>query len=66
MLRREYDNVFMVLLAMFLPDSASDSAAQGRFALGHWWSLALAIGFFVWLVLRTLKRHTRLLRVAGR
>jgi protein-S-isoprenylcysteine O-methyltransferase Ste14 len=65
-LRREYNNVFSVVLAMFLLDSASESAAQGRFALGHWWSLALAIGFIAWLVLRTLKRHTELLRVAGR
>lgn len=65
-LRREYNNVFSVVLAMFLLDSASESAAQGRFALGHWWSLALAIGFLAWLVLRTLKRHTEVLRVAGR
>jgi protein-S-isoprenylcysteine O-methyltransferase Ste14 len=65
-LRREYNNVFSVLLAMFLLDAASDSAAQGRFAPGHWWVIALAIGFLAWLVLRTLKRHTELLRVAGR
>jgi protein-S-isoprenylcysteine O-methyltransferase Ste14 len=65
-LRREYNNVFSVLLAMFLLDAASDSAAQGRFALGHWWVITLAIGFLAWLVLRTLKRHTELLRVAGR
>jgi protein-S-isoprenylcysteine O-methyltransferase Ste14 len=65
-LRREYNNVFSVVLAMFLLDSASESAAQGRFALGHGWSLALAVGFLAWLVLRTLKRHTELLRVAGR
>ena len=65
-LRREYNNVFSVLLAMFLLDSASDSAAQGRFALGHWWSIALVVGFLAWLLLRTLKRHTKILRVAGR
>jgi protein-S-isoprenylcysteine O-methyltransferase Ste14 len=65
-LRREYNNVFSVLLAMFLLDSASDSAAQGRFALGHWWSIALVVGFLAWLLLRTLKRHAKILRVAGR
>lgn len=65
-LRREYNNVFSVLLAMFLLDAASESAAQGRFALGPWWVVALAVGFVAWLVLRTLKRHTELLRVAGR
>lgn len=65
-LRREYNNVFSVLLAMFLLDAASESAAQGRFALGPWWVVALTVGFVAWLVLRTLKRHTELLRVAGR
>jgi protein-S-isoprenylcysteine O-methyltransferase Ste14 len=65
-LRREYNNVFSVLLAMFLLDAASDSAAQGRFTLGPWWVVALAVGFIAWLVLRTLKRHTEVLRVAGR
>jgi protein-S-isoprenylcysteine O-methyltransferase Ste14 len=65
-LRREYNNVFSVLLAMFLLDAASDSAAQGRFTLGPWWGIALAVGFVAWLVLRTLKRHTEVLRVAGR
>ncbi|MFL6592293.1 MAG: methyltransferase family protein [Luteimonas sp.] len=65
-MRREYNNVFSVVLAMFLLDSASDSAARGHFTLGHWWSIALVAGFFGWLVLRTLKRHTRILRVAGR
>ncbi|NUS38788.1 MAG: DUF1295 domain-containing protein [Lysobacter sp.] len=65
-LRREYNNVFSVLLAMFLLDTASESAVRGRFALGPAWSLALAAGFIGWLVLRTLKRHTEVLRVAGR
>ncbi|HSR65035.1 MAG TPA: isoprenylcysteine carboxylmethyltransferase family protein [Xanthomonadaceae bacterium] len=65
-LRREYNNVFSVLLAMFLLDAASESAARGHFALGPAWSCALAAGFLAWLVLRTLKRHTEVLRVAGR
>ena len=65
-LRREYNNLFSVVLAMFLLDSASESAAQGRLALGHWWALALGVGFVAWLILRTLKRHTQVLRVAGR
>jgi len=65
-LRREYNNVFSVVLAMFLLDSASDSAAHGHFTLGHWWSIALVVGFLAWLLVRSLKRHTKIFRVAGR
>lgn len=65
-LRREYNNVFSVVLAMFLLDTAAESAVRGRFVVGPAWSLALAAGFIAWLVLRTLKRHTEVLRVAGR
>ena len=65
-LRREYNNGFSVILAMFLLDAAGASAARGQLALGPAWSLALVAGFLAWVVLRTLKRHTALLRVAGR
>lgn len=65
-LRREYNNAFSVVLAMFLLDTASDSMAEHRFDPGHWWLIALAAGFVAWFVLRTLKRHTELLRVEGR
>jgi len=65
-LRREYNNYFGVALAMFLLDAASDSAAQHRFTTGYWWDRALILGLVAWLVLRTLKRRTEVLRVSGR
>jgi protein-S-isoprenylcysteine O-methyltransferase Ste14 len=65
-LRREYNNVFGVVVAMFLLDAASDSAAQHHVAVGRWWSLAFIAAFLLWLVLRTLKRRTEVLRVSGR
>ena len=65
-LRREYNNFFSVVLAMFLLDVISDSVVEGRLALGQFWPPALATGFVIWLALRTLKRRTNLLRVDGR
>lgn len=65
-LRREYNNAFSVILAMFLLDTISDSVAERRVDFGRAWLVALAIGFVVWLVLRTLKRRTEWLRVEGR
>jgi protein-S-isoprenylcysteine O-methyltransferase Ste14 len=65
-LRREYNNVFSVIVAMFLLDTISDSVAEGRVDFGRAWLLALAIGFVAWIVLRTLKRRTQWLRVEGR
>jgi protein-S-isoprenylcysteine O-methyltransferase Ste14 len=65
-LRREYNNVFGVVLAMFLLDAASDSAAQHRLTTGYWWDRLMIVGFVLWFALRTLKRRTEILRVAGR
>lgn len=65
-LRREYNNGFGMVLAMFLLDTVSDSAARGRFFVGRWWLAALLASAVAWLVLRTLKRHTEWLRVQGR
>ena len=65
-LRREYNNAFGVLVAMCLLDAASDSAAQHRWTTGYWWDRLLLVGFVAWIVLRTLKRRTAILRVSGR
>lgn len=65
-LRREYNNFFGVALTMFILDAASDSAAQHHFTVGHWWARLLVLGFVAWVVLRTLKRRTEILRVLGR
>ena len=66
MLRREYNNAFSVVLAMFILDTASDSVVAHRFGPGRLWLCALAVGFVAWIALRTLKRHTEWLRVPGR
>ena len=65
-LRREYNNAFSVVLAMFILDTASDSVVAHRFGPGRLWLCALAVGFVAWIALRTLKRHTEWLRVPGR
>lgn len=65
-LRREYNNAFSVVAAMFLLDAAGDSSAAHHLTLGHVWTPTFVVALVVWLVLRTLKRRTGVLRVAGR
>ncbi|AXK71186.1 hypothetical protein DWG18_02050 [Lysobacter sp. TY2-98] len=65
-LRREYNNVFSVALAMFVLDVASESTVQGRLSVGPIWTIAVLVGLAAWLILRTLKRRTSILRVQGR
>ena len=65
-LRREYNNVFGVLLVMALFKSDESFFTTGEFSPGFAWTLTLAVGGCCWLLLRTLKRNTEWLRVEGR
>lgn len=65
-LRREYNGFFAVFVAMFLLDVARNAARSGRLAADQRWLILLGLSMAVWLVLRSLKRYTRLLRVKGR
>jgi len=65
-LQREYNAFILILGVFFLDDLIGDSFAEKRFHLGYaWFSLFLA-GFAIFAVLRTLKKRTKLLQVAGR
>lgn len=65
-LRREYNNFFGVAFTMFILDAASDSMAQHHLTVGHLWVRLVAFGFVFWILLRTMKRKSELLRVPGR
>ena len=65
-LRREYNGFFAVFLAMFLLDIARNEARSGRLVADPRWLVLLGLSMAVWLVLRSLKRYTELLRVKGR
>jgi protein-S-isoprenylcysteine O-methyltransferase Ste14 len=64
--RREYSGLFAIVLAFALLQQGLDDIEQRDFVLNRVWALLLAAAALVYLTLRTLKRHSRLLHVPGR
>ncbi len=66
-LKREYNGVALVLLVFPIIELGSDYFGEGE-AFGYWlrtdthWALMFAGGVVLFFTLRTLKKHTRLLR----
>lgn len=65
-LRREYGGFFAVIAVMFIFEMIGEFFAEGEFDFDLEWIVLLGIGFIVWVILRTLKKHTTLLNVKGR
>jgi len=65
-LRREYTGVMLVIGGFSVLDAVADSLEEGRLKVDWVWVGMFAGAVLAYLVLRTLKKHTRLLRVAGR
>ena len=70
-LRREYNGFYLIVITFTLIELVSDLAIEKEsFSTWverdwDWWGL-FAVGTLVFLTLRFLKKHTRVLRVAGR
>jgi len=65
-LRREYNNFFGIVFMLFLIKSVGGYFARGSFLPAPIWCGFFAVGFLIWIVLRTVKRNTEWLRVEGR
>jgi protein-S-isoprenylcysteine O-methyltransferase Ste14 len=65
-LRREYNGFFAAVIVMFLLEVVGDIFSQGAFDFDLGWILLVGISFALWIVLRSLKKYTRLLKVEGR
>ncbi len=65
-LSREYNAFFVITTFFSMADLAFESLAAGRLTMDPVWSGAFVTGIVVLLFLRTLKRHTGILRAAGR
>ena len=65
-LKREYPAFSGILFTLFALEVVGDVAAQGHFELDTFWMILLVIGASAHLILRTLKKHTRLLHEPGR
>ena len=65
-LRREYNGFFAFILAMFVLETYGEWVVNGQFTLRLPWIIIVGIGFVSWMILRTLKKKTKLLNVEGR
>ena len=65
-LRREYNGFFAIVVVMFLFEMIGDIYYLGSIDFDRGWILLLSIGFILWVLLRSLKKYTKLLNVEGR
>jgi ABC-type bacteriocin/lantibiotic exporter with double-glycine peptidase domain len=65
-LKREYNGFFVIILSMFSLEIIGNIFADGKLEIDLTWSVILAVGFVVWMTLRTLKKKTTILNVEGR
>ncbi|CAE7223658.1 mam4 [Symbiodinium necroappetens] len=65
-LKREYSGFFAVVLIMFCLEIIGDYVVLNELTVDPVWLVAFGIAAAIYLTLRTLKRRTRVLRVAGR
>jgi protein-S-isoprenylcysteine O-methyltransferase Ste14 len=65
-LKREYSGFFGIIAAIVLFDYAREAIAEGETQIGLGWFALFCVGAVVYVVLRSLKRHTELLDVPGR
>lgn len=61
-LRREYTTVLLIVVAMTSFEVLGNFAIQGRLSIGPLWRLLLGFAALQYLVLRSLKKHTQLLK----
>jgi protein-S-isoprenylcysteine O-methyltransferase Ste14 len=64
-LKREYSGLFALVATFFVMDQGRDYLAEGA-RLDTAWLLFFIAGAAIYLTLRTLKKHTGLLNIAGR
>jgi Zn-dependent protease len=65
-LRREYTGLFAVILALTAMETTGDLLAEGEVVIGAGWAAVFALGLAIYLILRSLKKYTRLLHEPGR
>ena len=65
-LRREYNGFITIIAIMFILETVGDIFSQKQFELNAGWLIILGVSFIIWLILRSLKKYTRILNVEGR
>lgn len=65
-LKREYTAFFVITISFPVLDSLEGLFVEGKFKVDFGWGLLFIIGLITYLVLRTLKKRSKLLDVDGR
>ena len=65
-LKREYTAFFLIILCFGLLDFTGNIFAEGKFKIDSFWLISSVIGLVVYVILRTLKKKTNILKVEGR
>jgi len=65
-LKREYTAFFEICLVFPVLDLTAQYINHGEYLYNWFWISSLAIGFIIYLILRTLKKTTQILHVDGR
>jgi len=65
-LKREYSGFFAVILSFTVLEFIKNYLVDGELYLQTSWKIFFSVGLFIYLLLRTLKRKTRILHVEGR
>ncbi len=66
MLKREYSGFFAVIAIFTMLEVLGDYVVAHELQVDWLWVVIFSVGFGVYLILRTLKKHTRILHVDGR
>jgi len=65
-LKREYNGLFATVISFVLINIISNYFTESRFLVDALWQVIFVLGAVTFIVLRTLKKNTRLLEVQGR
>jgi protein-S-isoprenylcysteine O-methyltransferase Ste14 len=65
-LKREYNGVFATVVSFVLINILAHFFADQRFYVDQLWQIIFVLGAVLFLVLRTLKKNTKILDIAGR
>lgn len=65
-LRREYSGFFAIIAVVVVIDYAREAFIEGETRIGIAWAAFFLVGAAIYILLRSLKKHTNLLAVEGR
>lgn len=65
-LKREYNSFFALVICMTAFEIVTTLKVEGSLNIGMFWISFLVVGFFIWFILRFMKKHTSLLKINGR